>query len=134
MMSRFATAMQLTLNSSLSPAKAVKLSIAAAGDPGLAASQDAVLTSIKKGEPLHTALSICPQLPKDFLDMIAIAEEGGTIPEMMKHQARHYRETGRERMRAVSGVASFGVWILVAVVIIFMIFRIFITSYLDMLQ
>ncbi len=128
MMSRFATALQLTLNSSLSPAKAVRLSVAAAGDPGLDASLDAVLASIKKGEPLQTALALCPRLPRDFLDMIAIAEEGGTIPEMMKHQARHYRDLGRERLRSVSGVASFGVWILVASFIVVMIFQIFFSS------
>ena len=133
MMSRFATAMQLTLNSSLSPAKAVKLSVAAAGDPGLARSLDVVLAAIKKGEPLGIALANCPQLPRDFLDMVAIAEEGGTIPEMMKHQARHYRDLGRERLRTVGAVASMGIWLMVAIFIIINIFRIF-SIYLDALK
>jgi type IV pilus assembly protein PilC len=124
MLSRFATALQLTLNSSLSPAKAVRLSVAAAGDPGLQDFSAAALDSIKKGEPLRVALANCPQLPPEFLDMIGIAEEGGTIPEMMKHQAKYYREIGRERMRSVSGVASGAIWLLVAIFIVINIFRI----------
>jgi type II secretory pathway component PulF len=134
MLSRFATALQLTLNSSLSPARAVRLSAAAAGDPGLVESSQAALDAIKKGDPLHAALGYCPQLPPEFVQMIAVAEEGGTIPEMMKHQARHYRELGRERMRSVSVVASMAIWILVAAFIIFMIFRIFTSTYLDLLK
>jgi type IV pilus assembly protein PilC len=127
MLSRFATALQLTLNSSLSIAKALRLSVAAAGDPGLQNSADTALNSIKKGEPLRVALANCPQLPADFLDMLGIAEEGGTIPEMMKHQARYYRDIGRERMRSLSGVASGGIWLLVAIFIVINIFRIFLT-------
>jgi type II secretory pathway component PulF len=123
MLSRFATALQLTLNSSLPLGKAVRLSVAAAGDPGLQVASEAALAALKKGESLYFALALCPQLPPDFLSMIAIAEEGGTVPEMMKHQARHYRELGRERMRSATGLASAGIWLLVAVFIIFMIFR-----------
>jgi type IV pilus assembly protein PilC len=129
MLSRFATALQLTLNSSLSTAKALRLSVAAAGDPGLQYSSDAALQCIKNGEPLRVALANCPQLPSEFLDMIGIAEEGGTIPEMMKHQAKYYRELGRERMRSVAGVASGAIWVLVAIFIVVNIFRIFLNSF-----
>lgn len=125
MLSRFATALQLTLNSSLSPDKALRLSLAAAGDPSLRNRTDIALDSIKKGEPLRVALGNFPQLPSEFLDMIAVAEEGGAIPEMMKHQARHYRELGRERLRSVSGVASMAIGLLVIIFIATMIFRIF---------
>jgi type IV pilus assembly protein PilC len=124
MMSRLALALQLTLNSSLSTAKALRLSFAAAGDANLERSADAALASVKKGEPLHAALATVPRLPPEFLDMIAIAEEGGTVPEMMKHQARHYRDLGRERMRSFSSVASMGIWLVVAVFIIVNIFQI----------
>lgn len=124
MMSRFALAMQLTLNSSLSPAKALRLSFDAAGDSTLRAGGDEAIAAVKKGKTLHQALALCPRLPGEFLDMIAIAEEGGTVPEMMKHQAKYYRDLSRDKLAFFAKAAGFAVWLVVAIFIIVNIFRI----------
>lgn len=124
MMSRFALALQLTLNSSLTLAKALRLSFDAAGDSTLLASSEAAIAAVKKGKSLHLALAKCPRLPGEFLDMVAVAEEGGTVAEMMKHQAKYYRDLSRDRLAVFAKAASFGVWLIVAIFIIVNIFRI----------
>jgi len=124
MLSRFALALHLTLNTNLSLARALRLSFSAAGNAAFQSAGDAAIDAVKEGTSLHTALSHVSELPPEFLDMIAIAEEGGTIPEMMKHQSQLYQELARDRLAVVTHLASGGIWALVAIFIIACIFRI----------
>lgn len=123
-MSRLCLALQLTLNSSLSTAKALRLSFTAADDPNLIARLDAVLAAIKRGEPLHDSLAHCDNLPAEFLEILATAEEAGLIPEAMQRQSHHYREAASDRLKVFAQLAGMAVWVLVAGFIIFTIFRI----------
>jgi hypothetical protein len=48
----------------------------------------------------------------------------GQLPEVMGQQAGHYQEVASSRMKILTMFASFAVWGMVAVFIIFLIFRI----------
>jgi type II secretory pathway component PulF len=108
-MSRFALALQLTLDSSLSPAKALRLSFAAADDAELVAQLDEVLASVRRGESLSSALAMCSRLPPEFQEIFATAEEAGSIPEAMRRQSRHYRQLAVDQFNQFAQMASFGV-------------------------
>jgi len=67
--------------------------------------------------------------PQDFLDIVANAEEGGRVPEVMQHQAEFYAEEASRRMTTLAKVAGFLVWLFVAVILIWCIFRIYAQTY-----
>ena len=61
---------------------------------------------------------------------MAVGEESGRISEVMEHQAEYYEEEASRRLKLLGQVAAWGVWLLVAVLIIFAIFRIVHVVYL----
>ena len=124
LLNRLTLGLQHTLNSSLPVAKALRLSFAATGSPAFEQGLDEAQAAVKRGGSLRDALGLCRHVPPELLDMIAMAEEGGTIPETMKQQSQYYRETARDRLTLLTMFASGLIWLMVAVFIIVCIFRI----------
>jgi type II secretory pathway component PulF len=120
---RFALALRLTLDSDLSVGKALRLSMQATGNAAFAARTDAVVKALKGGENLTLALSRAQIFPQDFLNMVAVAEEGGRVPEMMRHQAEHYHDEAGRRLRRLVRVAGGLVWVVYAAFMIIAIFQ-----------
>ena len=40
--------------------------------------------ALKAGQPLATALGQCPLFPVEFIEIVAVGEEGGLVPEVMR--------------------------------------------------
>jgi type II secretory pathway component PulF len=121
---RFCMALRLTMETGMSIVKAIRLSMKATGNEAIAARAEIAVESLRSGDDLTVALSKCGVFPLDFLDIMANAEEGGRVPEVMHHQADYYEDEARRRMTILTRVASWGVYVGVAAMIIFMIFRI----------
>jgi type II secretory pathway component PulF len=121
---RFSLALGHTLDSNMPIAKAVGLGFDATGNAAFQAQSSAVAAALKSGATLAEALGPCPLLPPVFVEIIETAEHGGVVPEAMRQQAKHYQELAGERLKRLSQVASFGVWLLVATFIVICIFRI----------
>ena len=85
---------------------------------------DAVTQGIKAGRSLYEALADSGLFSEEFLQVIATAEEAGSIPEAMRQQARYYQEEAARRLTALAGAASMGLWVLYAGFMIWAIFRI----------
>ena len=64
---------------------------------------------------------------------MATAEQGGQIPEMMKHQAEYYEEEASRRLVLLTRAAGFAIWVGVACLIIWVIFRI-VLNYIGMIE
>jgi type IV pilus assembly protein PilC len=124
-MTRFCMALGLTMETGMSVAKAMKLTLRATANSAFEARIDQINDAIKGGEDLTEALRHTGIFAPDFLDILANAEEGGRVVEVMVHQAKYYEEESTRRMSILTQVASKGVYLLVAVVLIFLIFRIF---------
>lgn len=122
--SRFALVLRLTMESALPIARALRLSFEGSGNAAYAAAAPLAIETVKAGQPLLTALENAEILPEPFLEMVASAEEGGKIPEMMKHQADYYQEEGTRRLTVFTRMLGLGVWMLYAVFMIIVIFRI----------
>lgn len=131
-LTRFCIALRLTMNSGMSIANAVKLSMRATGNEAFVARAEIVREAVKSGDDLTEALAQAKVFPIDLLDIVANAEEGGRVPEVMEHQAKHYADESRRRMSVLTQVASWSIYGLVAAMIIFLIFSIF-SSYLSLL-
>jgi type IV pilus assembly protein PilC len=128
-MTRFCMALRLTMESGMSIAKALRLSMHATGNQAFIVAADEVVESVRSGSDLEAALRSTGLFTDDFLDILANAEEGGRVAEVMAHQGDYYEEEARRRMTILTRAASWGFYAAVAAFLIFMIFSIF-TNYL----
>jgi type II secretory pathway component PulF len=99
---RFALALQLTLNTDMPIAQALRLSLSATGNAAFEAKAPIVEESLKDGNDLTLALTETRLFPEDFRNMIAVGEEGGRVPEIMRHQAQYYHEEAGRRLTALT--------------------------------
>ncbi len=96
---RFATALRLTLDSTLPLGRALRLSLQATGNGAFVGRADTIVDSVKAGDELTVALGRGQVFPPDFLNMIAIAEESGRLDAVLEHQAAHYQDLAGRRAR-----------------------------------
>jgi type II secretory pathway component PulF len=130
---RFCVALRLTMETGMPIASAVKLSMRATGNAAYESKEELVRSQIKGGEDLTDALREARVFPRDFLDIMTNAEEGGRVPEVMRHQGEYYEDEARRKLVILSQAASWGVYGIVAMLLIFMIFR-FWFSYFNLLN
>jgi type IV pilus assembly protein PilC len=123
-MNRFTLALYITLDSGLTITKALRLSLNATGNAFYAAQGDVVVAALKSGKSLHEALVESCLFSDDFLNLIASSEEGGRVPEMMRHQADYYSEETARKLTALTHVATTVVWLIYAGFVIYAIFKI----------
>ena len=109
---RFCVALRLTLERAELNIFPLRRSLEATSNTAYTANLDDALAELKRGEDFTSALRICRVFPPDFLDIVANAEEGGRIPEVMEHQAQYYQEESSRRMTTLTKVAGFLVWLL----------------------
>src|SRR5262249_14468917 len=132
-LARFCLALRLTLDTSLSMPEALRLCLRATGNAAFAAQTEVVGHALRTGEDLSTALADSRLFRDEFVNIVATAEHGGRVPEVMRQQSEYYQEEAERRLRLLTIAAGFGVWLIVAVLIILTIFRIFFT-YLGLLD
>jgi hypothetical protein len=75
------------------------------------------------GREIYEALSDTGVFPREFLDTLEVGERAGRLPESMAILSRQYQEQARRSMATLTVLAGFGVWAMVAALIILMIFR-----------
>jgi type IV pilus assembly protein PilC len=126
---RFCLALRMTTDTAMPISRAAQLSLRATDNEAFAARTDVVVKALDKGEDLTLALARTRLLPEDFQNILANAEEGGRVSEMLRHQAEHYEEEARRRLSILTKVAGYAVWMVVAGLIIFMIFRMYLTYF-----
>ena len=129
MLWRFCLALRLTMNTGMSILSAARLSLRATGSAASSARANQVREALREGKDLAEALAVTGLFPQNFLDIVANAEEGGRVPEVMRHQAEFYEEEARRRLTILTRSASSAIWLIVAGTLIFLIFRIFLSIY-----
>jgi type II secretory pathway component PulF len=130
---RFCLALRLTLESAMPITRALRLSFRATGNGAFEAAADVAQKSVKAGEELTVALAKTRLFPEEFQHVVAVGEESGRLTDVLEQQGEQYAEESERRLRVLTSAAGWGVWLFVAGLIIFCIFRIFLT-YLDMLD
>ncbi len=128
-LARLALAMKLTLDSSLPTHKAVKRSLLACGNGAYEACAENTASEVKRGETVTDACSHCHVFPEEFLQAMHSGEESGQVPEVMARQAEHYQEEASMKLVILNRFASVGVWLFIACIIIFAIFKIALTIF-----
>jgi type II secretory pathway component PulF len=121
---RFCLALRLTLETAMPIARALRLSFRATGNSAFEAAADTAQKSVKAGEELTVALAKTRLFPEEFEHIIAVGEESGRLTDVLEQQGKQYAEESELRLKVLAQVASKGVWVVVAGIIIFFIFRI----------
>jgi type IV pilus assembly protein PilC len=130
---RFCLALRLTLESAMPIARALRLSFRATGNDAFSAVSDVAEKSVKAGNELTVALAKTRIFPEQFRHVIAVGEESGRLTDVLEQQGEQYAEESERRLKALAAAAGWGVWLVVALIIIFCIFRIALT-YIGMLD
>ena len=133
-LARFCLGLRLTLGAGLPIKDAVRRSLDATGNAAYPARYEAAAAALRRGDDLTTILRACAIFPRDFLDIVENAEEGGRTPEVMEKQAEFYQEESTLRLKVLTKLAGFGVWLVVAILMTVAIFRIFIGSYFGLMN
>lgn len=132
-LARFCLALRMTLDTGLPIATALRLSLRATGNEAFAARSPAVEKSLRSGDDLALALAGTGLFSEEFQNIVAVGEESGRLPEVMDQQAQHYQEAAGRRLTVLTVAASVVVWLVVAIAIIVVVFRLF-AFYLKMID
>jgi type IV pilus assembly protein PilC len=132
-LTRFCIAGRLMLETSLSIFKTIRLAFVATDNMAFIAQFPKVEASVRQGNSLATSFGKAGVFPDRFLSAVAVAEDSGRLPESLRYLSDEYDDETRRRMAWLTRVASFIVWISVAVVIIMCIVTIF-RQYVGLLE
>jgi type IV pilus assembly protein PilC len=123
-LARFCMALRLTTETGMSIDRAMRLSLSATGNSAFTAGSERIEADLRRGKEVTLALTKSGLFPEDFHHMLAVAEESGTLDQVLAHQTEHYHEESGRRLAALTSAAGYGVYCLVGLIIIVAIFRI----------
>lgn len=118
-----AWALHLMLNVEMDIRRVMPLALRATGNDYYTRHADQVVADLEAGMAIHEALDATGAFPATFIDALAVAEESGELVTSMGRLSRIYQQEAESALSTLTKVAGFGVWLLVAALIIFMIFR-----------
>lgn len=124
-LSRLCFAMHLTLGAGIAARKAVALSLVATDDYAFVELARPISAQLKRGRGITEAFSAHELFPDDFLEVLHSGEETGTIPESLGRLGKDYNERAEHELQMLNTAVGWLVWCLVAAIILFFVFRIF---------
>ncbi|MEX0677182.1 MAG: type II secretion system F family protein [Pirellulales bacterium] len=130
-MARMAWAMHVTLNSGMDLRSAMKLSLGNTHNVLYTQHIDRVLRAIRSGREIHEALAETRAFPVHFIDAVRVGEESGQLVESMGNLSAQYQDEARAAMNVMAVLLGFAVMALIAGVIIYLIYQVFINAYLN---
>ena len=122
-MARLTWAMHLTLEADMGLRRALGISLRSTRNAHYTRHIKSVDRAIEAGNPVHEAFLDTGAFTPHFVDAVRVGEESGRLVESMAILSRQYREQAEAAFRALTVLGGFAVWILVAAIIIFFIFR-----------
>lgn len=120
---RFAWAYALTQQAGMDVKPSLEASLRATNNGAFIAASPQIVAAVMAGEEFTTALEITGLFPRQFLEMVRVGESSGTVPETLQRLTPQFEEQARRSLAALSAALSVGIWVLVASMIIFLIFR-----------
>ena len=121
---RFSWAMELMTAAGVRILDAIQWSLEATTNKAYSSRAPGIIQRVEGGMRLHEALRGTGLFPDDYTEMVAVSEESGSMPDIFARLARHYFEKMDTALKALATAAFWLIWILVASVIIYVIFRV----------
>jgi type II secretory pathway component PulF len=130
-LARLCWTLSLALNAGIDAVRALRMALYSTQSRHYTRRLDEAEAVIVRGGQFHEALRRCDAFPDEFLMAMENAETTGTESESLTHLSAEYQRQAEAATLALAVAASVGIWILVAALLIYMIFRLFFTFYLQ---
>ncbi len=130
---RFSWGFFVTQDAGMPIAPSLEASLKATGNGAFAAAGPRLIEDVMAGDDLGVALDHTELFPDEYIHIVQVAETSGTVPEELHRLSPEFEAEARRSMRKMAVTASIIVWMMVAALIIFLIFRI-VLWYLGMLN
>ncbi|HLA84584.1 MAG TPA: type II secretion system F family protein [Thermoguttaceae bacterium] len=132
-LSRIAWVMNLTMNTGMDVRQALRLTLSSTNQARYLDQIPAIDEWIDQGGSIYEAFVHVGSYPPEFLDALHVGEESGSLAESMGRLSEQYEDRARMALAALMTVAGFLIWAMIAMLIIYFIFRIF-SFYLSVLS
>ena len=122
---RFAVALRMCAEAGLRAEKTLHYCFRATCNSAFMRGEERAVEVVKRGGDLHEALDASgAPFPAEFREMVLTGEETGNMSEVMERLANSYREEAERKLKLAAQFTSYAIYGLVALMIIFSIFRI----------
>ncbi len=116
---RFSWSMELMTEAGVRIFDSVTWSLQATGNAAYAARAPKIVAELENGVDLHDSLSATGLFPHDYIEMLHVASESGSMPDIFRRLARNYFERADFQIKAATTAVFWTIYALVAAVIIF---------------
>ena len=131
---RFAWAFALTQQAGMRLVPSLQASFRATSNGAFEGAAPEACARIREGEELHAVLANTGLFPAEFLEVVAVSETSGTVPEALERLSPRFEDQARRALSGLATALAWLVWALVAGMIIYAIFSIFTRMYLNAIQ
>ena len=121
---RFSWAYYLTQQTGMPVKDSIYASTMATANGAFTTRRDGILARLMEGDTLTEALNSVQLFPAEFIEMVAVAEESGTVPEALHRMSPQFEEEAHRSLQLLSKAISGLVWLCVAGFIIMFIFKV----------
>jgi type IV pilus assembly protein PilC len=122
--SRFSWCFALTQQAGMSIRPSLDCSLRATSNGAFVMAEPIIWQELAEGESLTDALAASKLFTTEYLQVVATAEETGTVPEQLDRLSHLFEEDARRSMSRLTSALSATVWFFTAGVVVFFIFRI----------
>ena len=123
-MARFSWAYALTQQAGMSVLPSLESSLKATANGAYINVIPQVKAMVAAGEELSFALRETGLFPRDYLELIRVGEESGTVPETLERLSPQLEDQARRSLAIMTTALAWIIWGMVAMLIIYFIFRI----------
>jgi type IV pilus assembly protein PilC len=122
---RFAVALRMCMEAGLRAEVTLHYCFRATANAAFQAGEARAVAVVKRGGEMYDALEASrAPFPTEFRETLLVGEESGNTSEAMERLARHMREEAERKLKTAAEFTSHAIYGLVALMIIFFIFRI----------
>lgn len=132
-LARFSWAYFLTQQTGMPVIQSLKASLRATSNGAFIGAEHDICQAVLQGDTLTESLAASQLFPEEYVEMVAVAEQSGTVPEALHRLSPQFEDDARRSMKALTRAAGVALWLTVAVFIVMFIFR-FAMWYVGMLE
>jgi type IV pilus assembly protein PilC len=122
---RFSWAYYLTQQTGMPIRRSIDSSLRATANGAFMSASPALQSQLAAGEELTNALADTGLFPAEYIEMVHVGENAGTVPEMLHRLSPQFEEQARRSLSVLAAALGWLVWAAVATFIIFLVFKVF---------
>jgi type IV pilus assembly protein PilC len=124
-LARLAWTLSVTLNTGMDTIRAVTMALKNSQNVIFTSGMETVASVLRRGNTISEAFRAAGGYPAEFLDVMEVGEQTGEVSESMERLSKLYEDRAKAALSALTVLAGFLIWGLVAAFIIVLIFRVF---------